>query len=233
MEDNEGRIELLAYVRDAVGRLERVTVRDDRGERVVEVWSHDERGQQTQSISFGPVGARRGGGCAWQAEVSDVAYAAPGAVSLTVLRTVEGHPRELSFRGENGEVLSLVVFSYDAQGNLTEEVQTAGSGWPPGTTPEFLSRRVHRYDREGHRIETRTWLFGQDDVETVTKSYNASGDLASEISWEHPGNPSARYFRYTYDAAGNWVERIETLGADEDALIVGVERRQLTYFDGV
>jgi hypothetical protein len=111
---------------------------------------------------------------AWGAEGTDSCYSAPATATLTTLYNEREQPTHLLFYDATDRLLSRVEFSYDANANLIQEAQTNTVDTLP---PEMLTtmnpaqletvramlgaagepvRRMHRYDGNGRRIETRT-----------------------------------------------------------------------------
>jgi hypothetical protein len=112
-------------------------------------------------------------------------------------------------------------------------------------------RRMHRYDEQRHRVETRsrTGLLG-DDRKTVF--YNQNGDPVEEL-FEHvereygiddegklsdaPTNERASRsearFQYDYDGHSNWVTKsVESRsGSAQDFTMCNLERRVIGYFE--
>src|SRR5947209_3082986 len=99
-----------------------------------------------------------------------------------------------------GHALSRAEFIYDDAGHLLEEAQTmVAEMLPPemltGMNPAQLeamrallgsrggsTRRLHRYDARGRRIETRSSLFGPLGRNRKTMAYNNHGDQVEEKS---------------------------------------------------
>lgn len=190
----------LAYDYDAAGRLERITARlADGSERVTESYEYDAAGCNKKTIYVDPTCQRPDTVYAWTVEGSDSAYSAPGATVLTTFHNENGQPTELLFHGEAGRILSRVAFSYDRNGNLTEEAQTRfAETLPPemlaalnpaqlatistlfGTSDEPIGQ-LHRYNEQNRRVETRT---GKSALggHRKTMAYNDQGDQVVEIS---------------------------------------------------
>jgi hypothetical protein len=116
-------------------------------------------------------------------------------------------------------------------------------------------KRTHRYDAEGHRVETVVRL-GALGGSWTTMAYNEHGDLTEEKSAHdskelsvddqghmvEPNEPSPRKmpisearFCYQYDEHGNWVERVISTRSDPDKpfTVSSVDRRSLTYYPAV
>ena len=115
-----------------------------------------------------------------------------------------------------------------------------------------LTRRAHRYDARGHRIETHTSMFGTLGRDSKTMTYNDHGDQIEEISeyeqcdWniddqgrlsDSPNRGSVSRsearFRYDYDVRGNWVKKVVECrsGANQDFHVSSTEERTLAYYD--
>jgi hypothetical protein len=178
-------------------------------------------------------------------------------------------PTDLLFYDVEGRLLSRVEFRYDQDGNLVEEAQTKVAEMLP---PEMLAsmnqaqletvrgllgadgepiRRMHRYNEQGQRTETR-WRVGSLAEYRTTAAYNDHGDQietifehrAREYSLDDEGrlsdaptservSRSEARFRYDYDRHGNWVmQTVESrAGTDQDFTLSSVERRTLGYFE--
>jgi hypothetical protein len=87
------------------------------------------------------------------------------------------------------------------------------------------SRRAHRYDGDGRRVETISNVFGLMGTDRKTMAYNEHGDLIEQVTEdEHSGfslaedgqlleterkvSRSEARFRYVCDDRGNWIERV-------------------------
>lgn len=118
-------------------------------------------------------------------------------------------------------------------------------------TPGKPIRRVHRYDEQGRRIETRGGM-GPLGWDKKTVTYNHHGDQIEEISeHEHrtygidgdgrliddPAGKSVSRsearFRYEYDEYGNWLMKtIESRSdVEQEFTVCSVEWRTIDYFD--
>jgi hypothetical protein len=267
-ENSTGPVDIRLYNYDSSGRLESVVVRDhDEGERVVETYEYDDTGRKTKTIHVAMVSQRPEVHYVWEVEGTDCAYSAPGAVTISTLYNAREQPIELVFDGEAGRVLSRVQFAYDDVGHLVEEAQTIAETLPPEMWTDMIpaeleavrtlvdangtsTRRLHRYDAQGRRTETRSSLFGPLGQERKTMVYNDYGDLIEESWWEkqleyriddlgrllenpteHRESRSETRYRYDYDARGNWVTRISESrgGTKVDFVVSAIEHRALAY----
>jgi YD repeat-containing protein len=249
------------YEYDQLGRLARLFSRDpDGNDRTFESYSYDAEGRKTKTyfadrtINYGVDG-------------SIAFYSAPNAATITTIYNQADRPTELLFHDAAGVLLSRVVFRYDESGNLTEETQThLVSLFPdfqdklPPAQLEIVrdllsgptSRRVHRYDALGRRIETLSSMFGSLGSGRETLDYNQYGDLIAQTAEDEEHdygfneegqlasgparkNCSEARFRYEYDTRGNWISQVIGSGSgdNQDFSPTSTERRTLTYFDPI
>jgi hypothetical protein len=168
-------VSLNVYEYDAVGRLVRVIVRSaNGGDRTAESYEYDTDGRKKKTLYVDVAHQRPNTQYAWGAEGTDSCYSAPATATLTTLYNEREQPTHLLFYDATDRLLSRVEFSYDANANLIQEAQTNTVDTLP---PEMLTtmnpaqletvramlgaagepvRRMHRYDGNGRRIETRT-----------------------------------------------------------------------------
>ncbi len=117
------------------------------------------------------------------------------------------------------------------------------------------SRRVHRYDTLGHRIETISFTFGRLGNHRETMNHNQYGDIIAQTSedenreygFDEEGQlaerPASQHrsearFLYEYDAVGNWTSRTSKVtetrsNETQEFSVTSTERRTLTYFDPI
>src|SRR6185437_9366487 len=181
---------------DSAGRINRILARArDTAERIQETYEYDESGRKTKTIHVDLSAQVPNMHYAWNVENSDAGYGAPGAATVTT--TYDGHdrPTAMLFHDAAGLPLSRVESRYDDIGNLIEEEQIREGLEPFPKTLAHLnpaqaaavrkllenSRRLHRYDDHGRRIETVT-IMGVLSKDRKTTSYNECGDRAEEVS---------------------------------------------------
>jgi YD repeat-containing protein len=252
-ENGASLVSLNIYEYDALGRLVRVTARSaNGGDRTAECYDYDPDGRKKKTFYVDVANQRPNTQYAWGAEGTDSCYSAPGAATLTTLYNEREQPTHLLFYDATDRLLSRVEFSYDADANLIEEAQTNTADT---VAPEMLTalnpaqletvramlgaagepiRRMHRYDGNGRRIETRSRM-GLVGEAIQTMVCNDLGDQIAEIS-EHeereygiddngqltdaPTKESVNRwearFRYDYDANGNWVLKTGEAWATEE-----------------
>ena len=267
-DNGSGRVDVQASEYDAAGRLSRRIARAaDGSERISETYTYDAAGRQKKTVYVDQAAQRPNTQYSWSVEGTDALYSAPGAATLTTTYDSQEHPIELLFHNADGRLLSRVEFRYDKGGRLIEEAQSkTGDGVPP----EFLarmnsaqietvlglmgggesSRRLHRYDAQGRRVETHGRL-GPIGENRKTVSYNERGDPVGEINEDEsreyaideqgglaakPGSEkvsrSEARIHYEYDPRGNWVKKVvESRGATtQEFTTASVESRTLTYY---
>jgi hypothetical protein len=136
--------------------------------------------------------------------------------------------------------------------SLDEQLNPAQREALRGLLSGPISRRLHRYDRLGNRIETLSHMFGSIGKDRETLDYNQHGDPIAQIS-EHESreygvneegqladrlahqNRSEARFRYEYDTRGNWTSKVTEVrnGDDANFSVTSTERRTVTYFDPI
>ena len=265
-ENTAGLVGVQIYEYDTAGRLARLIARDkDGSERVAETYAYDIAGRKKKTLYVDLATQRPNTQYAWGVEGSDSSYSAPGAATLTTIYDERERPNTLLFHDVQGRLLSRVEFRYDEAGHLVEEAQTkADDAMPPEMLAQLnaaqlealrtlfgAARQLHRYDKQGCRIETRSQL-GPLGGHRKTMAYNDHGDQTEEV-FEHetrehamddqgrlsdsPTKESAKRsearFRYIYDTRGNWVEKVieGRGGVDQDFTVSSIERRLLAYYD--
>lgn len=178
-------------------------------------------------------------------------------------------PVEATFRDRDGQVLTRVNMMHDERGLLVEVTQTVVELPLPEEvraqlTPSDLEmfremlggdgvahRRVHRYDADGRRIETRSTQFGGLGQERQTFDYNERGDQILEVmeSSEYQGSLDDRgqlvedpaslkmsrseaRFRYDYDTGDNWVKKVIEGRSDPSGefSVSTIETRDIQYY---
>jgi hypothetical protein len=109
---------------DGQGRLSRIVDHSAGAGRVRERYEYDDaclrKKTQYVNVAAQPPDMRH----VWHVEGSDNSYSAPGTAKLTTLYNQRDQPVELLFHNASDQVVSRVIFTYDAGGNLIEELQT-------------------------------------------------------------------------------------------------------------
>jgi len=257
------------YEYDPQGRLERmVDRRADGRERLATSHEYSVDGSHTK-IDHLDAERLAGGGIHWQIEGTDVGYSANGAASIVLHYDARALPVEATFEDRDGHVLTRVRLTYDERGLLVEETQTIVevavpeevlAQLTPSQLEEFRTvfgegrvhtHRVHRYDVDGRRIETRTSHFAGLGQDRETFDYNEHGDRIAENRESNQrqgslddngqivGEPaslttsrSEARFRYDYDAEGNWVKKIVDSRTDpnQEFSVSTIETRDIQYY---
>lgn len=269
-EHTAGAVEVQRHEYDAEGRLVRLVASAANGsDRVAESYDYDAQGRKKTTVYVDPAVQRADTAYFWSVEGTDASYSAPGATTVTTLHNNRDQPIELLFGDMAGRTLSRVEFVYDEAGHLLEEAQTRLADVLPSETVSKMdpaqleairtllgvggepTRRRHRYDGRGHRIETSSSLFGPLGQDRKTMTYNDHGDLIRELSEdehreydiddegrlsEKPNSAntsrSEARFHYDYDDRGNWiVKRVEGGATSDQFAVSSVERRALVYYD--
>ena len=268
-ESASGPVDFQRYEYDSAGRLIRIVAQaPDGSERIAESYEYDATGRKKKTFHVDLTVQSSDTTYLWGVEGTDCGYSAPGAATLTTLHNMRDQPTELFFHDKDGRTLSRVEFIYDEMGHLVEEAQTmVTEAFPPealsgmssaeleavrGLFDAGLARRLHRYDAQGHRVETHSSMFGALGRDSKTMSYNDHGDQIVEISeceqrdyniddqgqlsdspTRESVSRSEAHFHYDYDVRGNWIKKaVEARGgADEDFSVSSVEQRTLAYYD--
>ncbi len=272
-ESGTGSVDLRFHEYDNAGRLARIIDRPNTGvDRISESYEYDADGRRKKTLYVDLTAQRPNTRYAWAVEGSDSIYSAPGASTVATVTTLYNkleQPTDFLFHDEAGGLLSRVEFAYDPDGKLIKEAQTTVAETLP---PEMLSslnqaqlaavrtifgaagepvRRLHRYDEQGRRAETR-WQMGPLGGDSKTMAYNDHGDPSEEVC-EHDHRDhsiddegrlsdapvrqsvsrSEARFHYDYDAHGNWVTKtVESRsGADHGFTLSSVERRTISYLE--
>ena len=257
------------YEYDAQGRLDRVVERHADGrERVATSYEYSVDGSYTKIDHLDAERLARGN-VHWVVEGTDVGYPTEGATRIVLQYDARSLPVEGTFRDRHGQVLTRVSLAYDERGLLIEETQTVielplpedvRSKLATSDLEEFRAilgggrvpnRRVHRYDADGRRVETRSSHFGGLGQDRHTFDYNERGDRIVEVmeSREYQGSlddkgqlvedpaslstsRSEARFRYAYDAEGNWVEKVTEGRSDPNGefSVSTIEPRDIQYY---
>lgn len=269
-ENSAGHLALQLYNYDAAGRLVQVIARPHDGvDQIVESYEFDPVGRKKKTLYIDVASQRPNTHFGCGVEGTDSIYSAQGTATVTTLYNESGKPTELIFCNGTDQPLSRIEFSYDHDGNLIEEAQTNVAEMLPPEVLKSLStaqletmhalmgapgkpiRRVHRYDEQGRRIETRGGM-GPLGWDKKTVTYNHHGDQIEEIS-EHEHRTygidgdgqltddtagksvsrSEARFRYEYDEYGNWLMKtIESRSdVEQEFTVCSIERRTIDYFD--
>ena len=114
-------------------------------------------------------------------------------------------------------VISSTTYVYDDKGRLLERRMRKGN-WGE-------HRRAFSYDEHDNPIEETT------EVNSREIQIDEAGSIrpVKENSWKHHV-----HLAYTYDARGNWVERVvwDRLEPNPNFQCSNVERREITYYEG-
>jgi hypothetical protein len=261
--DAAGNTNLRLYEYDDSGRLSRIIERTEGGnDRVVESYDYSSYGRKTKTQCVDLTSQRRNTHYSFGVEGTDTCYSAPGAATLTTLYNEREQPIEVVFCDVTGRRLSRVEFLYDTAGNLVDESQTTAVEALPAEMTASLNQAqletvralcgaamMHRYDEQGHRVETRSRL-GSIGGDIKTMTYNEHGDQIGEVNEREERNytldeegrisdsptreiatRSEARFQYDYDARGNWVMKtVESRsGTGNDFTVSTVERRTIGY----
>jgi YD repeat-containing protein len=261
------------YLYDRSGRLQRVVARlADGTENTAQTFSYDDQ-RKTKTRHLDSTSGPADSAVMYTVEGSDAAFAAPGATSMTTVYDAQDRPVETLFHDSKGRVLSRVTLRYDDGGRMVEETQTTETEatLPPDMlaqlNPAQLQsvkiilgvgeggqrwKRTHRYDAEGHRVET-VFRLGALGGSWKTMAYNEHGDLSEErsaddskgLSVDDQGHMveasepstgkapiSEARFSYQYDEHGNWIERVISSRHEPDKpfVVSSVDRRSLAYY---
>ncbi len=184
------------YQYDPKGRLIGSTVD---GQPSNTTYEYDERGHKTKiqradSSSF-PVGTR----VAYAVDGSMVGRNIPPGGTVATIYNEHDEPIEGQFRDAKGQIVTRIIFRYDANGNVISEEHASESGQGM-VTDEMRSelnqaqvqglgawiaetigstKIAYSYDAEGRLIGKRTQSMG---TETTTISYNEHGDKVREAT---------------------------------------------------
>jgi len=265
-ENGASQFDVQRYEYDSAGRLVRlVALTPDGRDRIAEGYEYDATGRKRKTLYVDLAFQRPNTMYCWGVEGTDCVYSAPGATTLTTFHNARDQPTELLFHDSAGRVLSRVEFVYDEAWHLLEEAQTmVAETLPPGMltgmNPAQLqalgallgTRRLHRYDAHGRRIETSSSMFGQLCRNRKTMAYNDRGDQTEEISEDEERDysiddqgrlsesttretvsRSETRFHYDYDMRGNWIKKtVEGRGGtDQQFSVSGIEQRILAFAD--
>jgi hypothetical protein len=260
-----GDVQIGLYEYDSAARLARFFTRySTGGERTIDTYFYDADGLRTKTYFVDL--AHQSSINNWGIEGSKVFYAAPNAARLTTAYNAAGLPTEVLFHDIHDALISRGDLIYDADGRLIEETHTLSrlpfpniDDLPPEQRAAVqallggpASRRIHRYNESGLRIETLSSMFGSIGQRREHFAYNEQGDVISHIS-EHdsreyelseqgaltdrPGHHdrSVAHFLYEYDSRGNWTSKITEAGHGDhpDFTVASTELRTLTYFDPI
>jgi YD repeat-containing protein len=271
--DTTSSVSKSIYLYDLSGRLQHVVTRLAGGtENTAQTFSYDDQ-RKTKTQYLDSTSGRPDSTVAYTVEGSDAAVSAPGATSMTTVYDDQDRPVETLFRDSKHRVLSRVTLRYDDAGRIVEETQTTEA--EPTLPPDMIAqlnaaqlqsvkimlgvgegglrwKRTHRYDAEGHRVETVVRL-GALGGSWTTMAYNEHGDVSEEKSGHdskelsvddqghmvEPSEPATRKsrisegrFSYKYDEHGNWIERVISVRFEPDKpfTVSSVDRRSLTYY---
>jgi YD repeat-containing protein len=269
-QDGSEVVDLQFYEHDDIGRLVRVIAHSHEGsDRIAESYEYDVAGQKKKTVHLDPVAQRPESQHWCGVEVANGLYSARGATTVTTLYNERDQPTDLLFHDGADRLLSRVEFRYDGDGNMVEDAQ---SNLAELLSPEMIAslneaqmeamrellgkpghprRRIHCYDEQGRRIETRSPM-GPLGEGRNTVAYNDHDDLIQEVVEEedrefgmdeagqlsdapskvHTSRSESRLY-YDYDTHGNWVTKtVESCGGTgQDFTLSSVERRKISYFE--
>jgi len=257
--DSQGRLLKKVYGRRGEPTRETVYSYDDEG-RVQTVTSeysrfefHYPAGGKISVQTFGPK-TREGtrgtifAGSAWHA--AQVGFGVPMCGNVMMIYDSDDRPTEMQVRNADGQIVTRIFRTYDAEGRITEERIEKKMSSVDRMTPEQRAQltpdqakgyalvtnpvgTAFTYDSQGRITKKRERnIFFE---ETTTISYNEQGDTARERKTIKKNSvlPMPDYmlqdsdirYDYQYDSYGNWTERTETRadGSSE------YTRRVLTY----
>jgi YD repeat-containing protein len=274
--DAVGSVSKSIYLYDRSGCLQHVVTRlADGAENRAQTFSYDGQ-RKTKTRHLNSTSRSADSAVAYTIEGSDAAFSVPGAALMTTVYDNQDRPVETLFQDSKRRGLSRVTLRYDDAGRVVEETQTTETEatLPPDMlaqlNPAQLQslkiilgvgqggqqwKRTHRYDAEGHRVESVIRL-GALGGSWKTMAYNEHGDLTEEKSAHdsrefsvdvqghmvQPSEPPSRKtpitearFSYQYDDQGNWIERVISSRpeAEKPPAVSSVDRRSLTYYPAV
>jgi len=212
--DDAGR--LLTFTNTGINRLE-FHYQADGGKTSVQTFDPKTIEQHRNSLSASPewVAAQAGSGV-------------PMGGNVTMIYDPDDHPTEMQVRGAEGQLLTRIVRTYDAEGRLTEErileknMPTPFLKWVSAEqqaelTPAQLKAyskgpyaliknplgTTYTYDSQGRITgkRERNVMF----EETTTISYNEQGDMARERKTFKMNSilPMGPSYSFSFDADGN------------------------------
>lgn len=245
-----GMTQRSSFEYDAMGRLTKVMHFGPKGARLSETYEYDDpAGRQKKIFYVDTESLGQGGGVSFGFKGTNSNYNCAGAATLTTFHNERAQPTEAEFHDFAGKRLSRIIFNYDANGHLIEELQIVESNpIPPPVLAEmdpaqvgelqalfddgrFGSRRSYRYDEKGRRVEDRSEMglaLGSIDAWV----YNDQGDVIGSITDDQQAGRSESRTHYEYDSHGNWlIKKLESRAGLEGELSVShVEKRTLEYF---
>lgn len=151
--------------------------------------------------------------------VKDIEYDETGAVFEVITYTyAKGYIAKAVQKDAAGKVLFQTTFTRDQYGNLISfKSQAPNDGFGVGES----SKAVYDYTSN-----TVTMNNGED-------RYSDDGLLMQTTIWPktaHTGKPvGVQTFTYTFDAAGNWVTRTNTVQLEGQPATTIVDTREITY----
>ena len=249
---NDGPVSRSLHFYDERGLLTRVVGVDPDGtEREAENHGYGQDGKRTK-VYFVP--KQLANAFMYAIEGTVQSYGAPGASTITTLYNDGGHPYEVLFHDADQRLLRRVAFTRDGTGRLITEEMRLGEESP---FPELLfgpnsvlSTTMYVYDAKGRILQRRTRMgelgehrttFRYDDRDNPIEEIHE--DISREIQIDEAGALHAAQeksstqnvrFDYTYDARGNWQERIVwcRLEPNPNFERSNITRREITYYAG-
>jgi hypothetical protein len=224
------------YLYDSLGRLSyELSLEADESEGRQTRRFYDAEGSYTEEFTV-------------EKEEAEKAPAGARASFIRTRRDAADQPLEVRFYAADGGLLYRIVYHYNERGRLTDMEQRTGDAplfdLPAGANPagsrlaEFpalfspdtaLSTVRYRYDEQGRRIESATWI-GPHCTERRVYEYDERGEKSAERRYGRDGQlASGETFEREYDARGNWVREIVRQGGEPS---VGTRRTILYYGSG-
>jgi YD repeat-containing protein len=240
--DDAGPERVFTHVYDGAGRSLSIT-NNQNSDRTD--FRYDEQGRMTEILSFDPKTIERKrnaatAGSAWDAILGGLGVPMGGTV--VVLHDENGRPVEAQVRGANGDIVSRVVRSYNAEGRVSEErpkLENPSAWFLDRMTPEEQSQidpaqvqalnkamatmyrgqresgKFYSYDAQGRATQLRENNFVFEKTTTIL--YNDHGDVA-ELTTTYAGNTAVPVgVSYSMDEEGNLIPK-ETPGATPQPL---------------
>lgn len=134
-------------------------------------------------------------------------------------RSADGKLTSITEFDDSGDELSRVVYTYSADGKRADRYAPDG---------EITSWSLETYDATGRLIKLELHTSGSEaDPFTVTYELDSHGNVTLEetsgvppmpflVVTVTPSETKTRY-EYTYDDAGNWTKRVESVWVFSDA----------------
>jgi YD repeat-containing protein len=195
-----GRVSKTVYSYDSASRPVRTVSLDAEGvERETEAYSYDASGRKTKIQFLPPPEPDRAH--SYAIEWSELAYGAPGALTMTVSYGATGIPAGILFHDADRKLVRRVVFERDESGRLLGERLESGETSPfPDLGQRLQSVPAEDRARLAHVLEA---LFGRTISETKYR-YDRRGRVLERNT--RMGNLGENRDRFLYDDYGNKIE---------------------------